>query len=993
MVKTESPPVGLVTLVFTDVQGSTGLWENAPDVMRSALATHDSVMRETIDTIGGYEVKTEGDAFMVAFGDPISAIKWCLTVQERLMAAEWPPQLFGLTDAAKVLDTHGRPIFCGLRVRMGIHSGIPECKPDPKTGRMDYFGPMVNRAARVGGAAHGGQILVSGSVWERVSSRLSGIGSPFFCDLGQHRLKGLESLEQLVMLIPMSLAERRFPPPKTLNPNLTNLFPNLSSFIGREEELVAIDRLIARNIRLITITGMGGMGKTRLVSHYGATRLEAFSEQGQGGIWFCDLSEATTLSEICEAVGRALQIPLSTGGSATDLINQLGTSLASRGRILLIFDNFEQVVQHASATVGQWLKIASSAIFLVTTRESLRLQGEVVTELLPLPLPESPSDFSKSAAVKLFLERAESIRSGSIVSEEDFFNVGKIVQQLDGIPLAIELAAARIGIFSPSELLDRLSQHLVILASGRRDNPDRQSTLRKTIDWSWVLLEPWEQSVAAQCSVFHGGFALEATEHILDVSLFPQAPPVFEIIQTLRQKSILRSFGSLEIPGRLRFGMYCTVQEYAREKFQDFPLKDAIHLRHSTYYLKLGRLLSPRLPGGGGDKRLRKLALEQENLRGIQRWVVSREPLTRESANLALETALVLDPLFTTRGPLQARLESLEVAMELANNVGADPSLLAWACEARGRAFLVAGFPDASEETYEKGLAYARESGDRKAQAFILRNIGLKKMFSGARMHEAREKFETALVLLKELGDRPCAASVLGDIGCCWLAQRELDRAVEFLEQARQENAEVGNLLHEGLALSNLGVIYQETAHFDKAETAFSQAAALGEELGDHRLQGFASGSLGCLLLEAGRLKEAENCLRTAINYFKELGDQTSLKLFLAALGSCLASSGSLDEAETIFASFDFSRLDSFTPHFAQTEKLHYGVYQVYRAEQFSRDGCLEKVNAHARLARSIFKDGKKAPLDSEDVRFALRLLSKAIKALPKLQSSQSSEE
>ena len=981
--KTISPPAGLVTLIFTDVQGSTGIWENSPNVMRGALAIHDTLMRETLEMMGGYEVKTEGDAFMVAFADPLVALQWCLTVQERLTAAQWPPELLGLTDAAEVFDSHGRPIFRGLRVRMGIHAGVPECKPDPKTGRMDYFGPMVNRAARVGAAAHGGQILVSGSVWNQISARLSQADMPVYNDLGEHRLKGLESLERLVSILPEPLAERRFPPPKTLNPNLTNLLPGVTSFIGREEEIAAIDHLISRNTRLITLTGMGGMGKTRLACHFGTIRLEAFSESGKGGVWFCDLSEASSLLEICEAVGRALQVPLAAGRSEVSMVSQLGNALADRGRILFIIDNFEQVVQHASATIGQWLKIAPAAVFLVTSREALCLQGEAVTELFPLSLPDEPAHIASSAAVKLFLERAEAIRAGCIVSREDFANVARIVQRLDGIPLAIELAAARMGIFSSADLLARILQHLGFLASSNRDTPGRQATLRKAIDWSWDLLEPWEQLAGAQCSVFHGGFDLEAAEHILDISSFLQAPPVFEIIQALRQKSILRSFRSLESNGRLRFGMYVTVQEYAREKFQLLALREAVYQRHSAYYVKLGRKLAPRFPGGGGDKGLRHLAVEQENLRAILKWSVAHEPPTRESANLGLEAALALDPLFTTRGPFQARGETLDLAMGLARDAGADPALMAWACEARGRAYIVAGFNDLCEQTYEKGLVFARECGEKKAEAFILRNIGLKRMISGAGMDAAIEKYEAALALLEELGDKPCAASLLGDIGCYWLACRNLERAVEFLERARLANREVGNLLLEGLALTNLGIIYQEMGFFDKSEAALKQATSLGEELGDNRLHGFTHGYLACLFHESGRFAEAAASYRQAIEFFRQIGDKSYQVFFLAALGSCLACSGSFEEAESIFSASDSRRAETISLPFVQTERLHYGLYQACLARRSAQSGAHENAISSAKLARAILKEGKKGALDSEDVRFGLRLLTKAVKTLP----------
>ncbi|MFZ2955680.1 MAG: adenylate/guanylate cyclase domain-containing protein [Candidatus Ozemobacteraceae bacterium] len=979
------PPKGLVTLVFTDVQGSTGIWERSPEVMRKALATHDAIMRETLELTGGYEVKTEGDAFMAAFGEPQSAVRWCLAVQERLLCAKWPPDLLEFPDAAEVAGMPGQPLFRGLRVRMGIHTGVPDCKPDPKTRRMDYFGPMVNRAARVGGAAHGGQILVSGSVWERVATRLPQLGSPVSSDLGEHRLKGLESLERLVMVLPASLAQRKFPSPKTLNPNRTNLPQMDSSFVGRDIELDSIDELLAKNCRLLTLTGPGGMGKTRMASHYGAIRLAEFSGPEDSGVWFCDASEALRLMELCEAVGRALNVHLAAGLSEAGLVEQLGNVLAGRSRFLLIIDNFEQLVQHAPATIGRWMKMAPKVIFLVTSRESLRLRGEMVLELSPLSLPESAADPASSAAVQLFLERAEGIRPGCITSPSDLPVVGQIVRRLDGIPLAIELASARMGMFSPTDLLSRLSRHLDILASGMRDSPDRQATLRKTIDWSWNLLEPWEQQAFAQCSLFHGGFDLEAAENILDVSDFPQAPSVLEIVQALRSKSLLRSYTSVELGNRLRFAMYVTVQEYAREKFLRRSEREQTLDRHAAYYLKLGRLLSPKFPGGGGDHRLHQLAMEQENIRAIHQRAVTQEPPTRESANQALAAALALDPVFTTRGPFKAREEFLDSAMTRAAAAGADPALMAWACEARGRAHIVAGASDDCDAIYEKGLEFARRSGEKQAEAFLLRNIGLKKMIEGTRMEDAREKFEAALVLLQEVGDKPCEASLLGDLACYWQACRQLERAIELHEKARRLNREIGNQLLEGLALTNLAVIYQELARFDEAEASLLQALALGEKLGDGRLQGFVHGYLGCLFQETGRLAEASDSYRKAIQVFHDLGDHAYRSFFRAALGSALAQNGFLTEAMSIFAPSDPLHVRTISAPFAQTQKLHFGLYETCRAGNFVRAGQNEEAARSARLARSIFTEAHSGSLESEDVRFALRLLSKAIEGLPAL--------
>lgn len=977
------PPTGLVTLVFTDVQGSTGIWERSPDVMRLSLGIHDQVMRDTLSEAGGYEVKTEGDAFMVAFGDSLQAVRWCLTAQERLVAAPWPQELLAMSDAAAVEDSQRSIIFRGLRVRMGVHTGVPECKPDPGTGRMDYFGPMVNRAARVGGAAHGGQILVSGWVWEQISSRLATLGDPATADLGHHRLKGLDTSERLVMVTPASLSGRAFPAPKTLNPRLSNLPPQTSSFLGRKEDLDAIEKRFSGPVRLVTLTGTGGMGKTSLALRFGLTRLSSFASGGEGGVWFCDLSEATSLEGICECLARALQFPIPSGSSTDVLVNQLGATLGGRGRMLVILDNFEQVVAHAFATVGRWLVLAPMTCFLVTSREALRLRGEAVLPLQPLSAGFGNEPPDQDPAVQLFRERAEAIRPGCLSLPKDLATVREIVRVLDGIPLAIELAAARMAILGPSDLLVRLGKHLDLLTGGGPAVPERQTTLRKAIAWSWDLLDPVERIALAQCAVFHGGFDLEAAEKILELKDFPGSPPVFEVIQALCRKSLLRTGESPEMPGRLRFGMFVGVQEFAREKLGELPERDSIMHRHAVYFSKLGRLLAPAVPGGGGDLRLRRLAAEMDNLRAVHVWTSGRVPPTPELADLTLEAAISLDPLYTTRGPFPSRSESLDRAIGYAATVPADPALLAWALEARGRAHLVAGETDACEAAYERGLSLARKSGNRKAEAFIQRNLGLKRMFSGSLMDEARARFEEALSILRAIGEKPSIGPVLGDLGCYWLAKRDLDQAARLLLQARDLNKEFGNQLLEALTLINLGIIFQEQGRLEDSGEVFRQSVTLAEELGDRRLFGYSQGYLGCQEQESGRLEEAAASYRLAVRCFDEIGDRGYRGYFTAALGGCLALQGKLEASAATFARIDNQWSALVSPPFVLVGRLHRAIAAAARSILANREGRVVEAADLAREARLVLAEGRASDLDSEDVRTALRLLESAVKSLP----------
>ncbi|HEY9854947.1 MAG TPA: adenylate/guanylate cyclase domain-containing protein, partial [Stenomitos sp.] len=469
-----APPTGQVTLVFTDVQGSTSLWEQHTDAMRAALLQHNAELRQLLAETGGYEVKTEGDAFMLAFGDPVAAVRWCLAAQETLLGIDWPHALLSHPDASEAQREDGSLLFRGLRVRMGVHTGHPECRQDPVTGRMDYFGPMVNRAARISGAAHGGQIVLGAEAWKAVQPHLAALGAPQAVELGRFHFKGLVEPEALVQLLPTSLGDRSFPPPKAQDVKKTNLVPSPSRFIGRERDLRRVHELFTQGSRLITLLGPGGTGKTRLSQQFGLEGLEDYP----GGAWFCDLTQASTLDGIGEAVAAALGVPLTTVTCDDDLVRVLGNALAARGRTLVILDNFEQLVDHAAATLGRWLTAAPESHFLVSSRELLRLPGETAYELSPLGLPSDPSDIAGSEAVQFFVDRVRAVRSDYDLTEADAPTVAEIVRQLDGIPLAIELAAARMSVLTAAKLLERLPRRFDLLSTGRRDASERQATLR-----------------------------------------------------------------------------------------------------------------------------------------------------------------------------------------------------------------------------------------------------------------------------------------------------------------------------------------------------------------------------------------------------------------------------------------------------------------------------------------------------------------------------------
>lgn len=1005
-----TPPTGTIALVFTDVQGSTKLWDRHTDVMRAALEVHDRLMRDAIAKHGGYEVKTEGDSFMVAFASGLAAVRWCLDVQLALADAPWPEALLA-EDLASVEHTQeGQVLRRGLRVRMGVHAGDPVTKQDPVTGRMDYFGPSVNRAARVGSSGHGGQIVVSERIWKQISGELDGLDA-VAVDLGTHRLKDLESAEHLWQVLPRRFGARSFPPLKTLDARKTNLTPHPTPFVGREADLGALRSLFAAGERLVTLTGPGGTGKTRLSMRYAAVHLDDFP----GGAWFIDLTEARTLDGVSAAVGRALNVPLTTGRTSADTLDQLARAIAGLGRVLLVMDNFEQVVAHAPDTLKRWMDAAPEARFLVSSQERLRLPGESLYELTPLSVPEDPRAAAESEAVQLFVQRAQAVRRDYVLGEQDVPLVAQIVRELDGIPLAIELAAARMGVLSAAKLLERLPRRLDLLAGARRDATSRQATLRGAIDWSWSLLRPYEQDALAQASVFHGGFTLEAAEEVLDLSAHAQAPWSLDAVQALRDKSLLRAWEPPETPGELRFGMYSNIREYAAEKLAASGSEDRANRRHATWALRYGGALANAVYGKDGTSQLRRLALETDNLVAVFLRACAVEPPTVESATDAIECVRILDPVLSTRGPYGSHLEWLDLALcraasaaipperrasvlglrararrlrgqmqdaladlaEAEPLAGADGGLLASLLSEKAWLLHLQGRSDEARALLGRAIELSRSSGNRRAESEALKRQGamLHEAFASA---EALESYRLATEVARRSGDRWGEAETIANTGIVLRRLGRLGEARESYEEALALQREAGNRAAEGTLLGNIAGLLLELGDYDAAERRYAEAIAIQKQVGNARSQAFFVGNSGILEHLRGRYEAARRNAERASSSFRDLGESGYEALYSAYRGAAEAALGDIGAAR---ASFEAARAtfvkqaDAINLAFVD---LLSGLLDVSPSVR-STEGL---ARASGRIADA---EGPRGPggtplaATSEDIRFAIRILRAAI--------------
>ncbi|XXF75446.1 adenylate/guanylate cyclase domain-containing protein [Myxococcaceae bacterium GXIMD 01537] len=936
-------PTGTVALVFTDIQDSTRLWERCSEGMRRALEVHDQLLRRLLDERRGYEVKTQGDSFMVAFPSVDLAVGWCLAVQEALMAAPWPDAILAQPEAAEEGGPRGL-VHRGLRVRMGVHVGEPECRVDPRTGRADYFGRVVNVAARVADAGHGGQVLVTGEAWARLAGQLEALGRPAMRALGEYRLKGIDAPLALVQLLPASLAERRFRGLRVPEERRGNLPLDPGELIGRAGDLATLRRWFESGSRLVTILGPGGMGKTRLATHFGSLEMDA--RIWEGGVWLCELTEADGLDDFCHAVGQALGVSLSHGGEVSDPTEQLGRALAGRGSVLLILDNLEHLVQHVTATLGRWQVLAPQACLLVTSREALRMPGERALDLAPLSLPaegETSLDaVSRSEAVALFVQRVRAVQGGFVLTEEQAPLVAEIVRRLDGVALAIELAAARTSLMGVAQIRERLSRRFELLRGGRRDASERQATLWGAIDWSWNLLDATEQDVLAQCSAFRGGFTLEAAEAV--VALPPFGAGVLEVVQSLRSKSLLRAYAPDDLPGELRLGMYESIREYASARLVEMGRASMVMARHAAWYLTQSMGLRDRVRGGGGGEALRRLSLERENLLSACDNSLATVPSTEESLSRALGVLVALEPEVAARGPVGTTLPRLDRALERSAAFQVDALLRAEALAVRGRTLLETGQPATARRDLERARALFLENGDIAGVKRAMVDLSIVARHEGevaAAWSLVREAQE-----LPSGGDWWLDAYATGNFGIAELLRNGPVAALRHMRAALEGFRDVGDALFEVGFLTNCGVTANEAGQTLEAVAMLEEAMARATSAGDRVGYAAARLNLGCVLLEV-RAEEACEHLEAVVHTCRQLGMRIYEGDARGELGRALLALGDMERAQ--------AHLAGAVAILARVSRWHALRFTAHLA-------AAQAVAGHLAQARGTFADLDAAP-------------------------------
>jgi predicted ATPase/DNA-binding winged helix-turn-helix (wHTH) protein len=637
------------------------------------------------------------------------------------------------------------------------------------------------------------------------------------------------------------------------------------TFVGRTEPLNALSRRIQSGVRLVSVIGLGGTGKTRLVTRYGRSSLDEFP----GGVWFCDLAPARSLDGVVSAVAQGLGVSL----GRDDPVVQLGHAIAGRGRCLVILDNFEQVAQHARATLGRWLDRAEQACFVVTTRQVLGLPGEDILTLPPLP---------QADGIALFMQRAEAARSDFQLDTQDQSAIAPLVDLLDGLPLAIELAAARVRVMSPRLLLQRMSERFKLLVS-KGGRLERQSTLRAAFDWSWDLLLPYEKAALAQLSVFEGGFTLEAAEAVIDLAAFDDAPWTVDAIHALVDKSFVRPRGDD------RFDLLVSVQVYAAEHLaaegryagSGPRAVAAAQMRVIAWFAALGPI-----------RAIQSRCADLDNLVTACRRAVAFGD--GDSAAAALEGAW--DAL-RLRGPFKAGVELAESVCAL---TGLNDRASAHAQSVLGHALVVCGRSGPARAVCEKALACAVASGDRLCEAWAAFRLGLLH-FDEGRMDEARAHCVAAMQKARELGERRLECLAINELGSIEHVVGHTDEALLQYECALALAHETADRQLQSSLLGNIANLHFTVGRMDEAHARCVESLAIARDIGDHRIEGNMLCNLGMAYLVQGHLSDAEEASKAALVVGRELGHLRLECIVLCNLGIVFERRGRPGEAQTHF--------------------------------------------------------------------------------------------
>jgi predicted ATPase/class 3 adenylate cyclase/DNA-binding CsgD family transcriptional regulator len=830
-------PTGTVTLLFTDIAGSTRLLHQLGERYASMLLECCQVLRAVFEQWNGHVVDTQGDAFFVVFARATTAVSAAVVAQ-------------------RALASHAFPNGASVHVRVGLHTG------EPQRTAKGYVGLDVHRAARIMSAGHGGQVLLSQMTCSLVEQDLpEGV---YLRDLGEHRLKDLGRPMRLFQLVITDLAAD-FPPLHTLESFPNNLPAQPTPFLGREHEVAVIRDLLHReDVRLVTLTGPGGTGKTRLGLQVAADLSDLFAS----GVFFVNLAPISDPALVVPTIAETLVI---REGSGQTLLERLTEELRQR-QMLLLLDNFEHVVS-AAEQVAALLTACPQLKVLLTSREVLHVRAEHEFPVPPLAVPDPNhlpdlAMLSHHAAVALFLQQAQAVKPDFQLTDANARAIAELCVRLDGLPLAIELAAARMKLFPPRALLARLGQRLSVLTSASRDVPARQQTLRNTIAWSYNLLDATEQQLFRRLSVFVDGYTLEAIE-ALCTSLDSESEPVLDVVASLVDKSLLQHVEQ-QTGEESRFVMLETIREYALERLESHGETETARRVHAAYFLQLAEEAEQGMAGPQQAVLLERLEQEHDNLRAAMQWSLEQ---VEEGKATALRLGGALYSFWHVRAYFSEGRDFLERALSQSDGVAA---------------------PVQAKALY-------RELGDTVGIANCLHLLADISWGRG-NLTVARALGEESLLLFRELDDKRSVAYLLYHLGSLAVEQGEYARGRDLLTESLTINRELGDTRIIALSLFKLALLARLSGgDLAQAHTWLDESFALSREVGDKESIANCLYLSGMLALGEGDAASASSLNEQALALFQEMKLQDGTALSLYALAGVATIQGNYARSQALY--------------------------------------------------------------------------------------------
>jgi predicted ATPase/class 3 adenylate cyclase len=771
-------PTGTVTFAFTDIEGSTQRWERDRSAMQDAVRRHDALIRSAIAAHDGYVFKTLGDAFCAAFWRPEDAVAAIVDAQHALGAED-----FSATD--------------GLPVRAAVHTGTA----DERDG--DYFGPAVNRVARLLGVGHGGQILLSGVTRDLAHSDLPAGAS--LVDLGSHRLRDLREPEHVWQLSVAGLPVA-FPALTSLDTIPNNLPIQQTSFRGREQDLAVVRPLLGQH-KLLTLFGSGGVGKTRLALQVGADVLDQHTD----GVWFADFAPISDPELVASVIAKEIGMPQVGDRRVDEAIPQW----LRRKKLLLILDNCEHVLETAAAIADTITRSCPDVRLLATSRQALGVSGEVVHRLPSLAIPEKLEGLSSAEAIEygavaLFVDRATAADTRFILTDDNAAIVAEICRRLDGIPLAIELAAARVKVLSIPNLAQRLNERFKILTGGSRTALPRQKTLGALIDWSYDLLTPQEQMLFSRVGIFAGGFTLDAATAVCGGEDLDEID-VLDLLSSLTDKSLVVADTTGE---QERYHLLESTRAYALEKLAAAAAHEQLARRHAEYFRSQVQEVGERTGlDSSAPARLAIVEQELDNYRATLEWAL------KDGHDIALGSIVAgaLNGLWSERGlSVEGRywigLAQAGLDESIHPQVAARLWIVLWGLSSGKRAL----------DCAQRAVALSQSARDEKGNALALSRLAVSLCQVG-RLEEAREVNAQAIAAIRTLGDKPTVANSLNGLAAVQAYCGDIPAARELFTQALAAYKVLGDEAGAALVLSNL-------AEVEFGEGQVEQAVRLADE-------------------------------------------------------------------------------------------------------------------------------------------------------------------